>query len=206
MDIRETGGVMLTKRLSVSVSNRATTIGMVAVIAAFVGSSLVRAQNGQGAGSVAQTPQPGTAEAGRGAAAANQAPTVVSPEILQDRRVTFRLYAPGATEVALGGGIGRGGPPMAKNAAGVWETTVGPMAPGAYRYAFKVHGATVLDPNDQAVTESTTAIRSLLVVPGSEWMDTKNVPHGAVAQVSYDSTVLGRQRRLHVYTPPGYDP
>src|SRR5262245_65167227 len=32
----------------------------------------------------------------------------------------------------------------------------------------------------------------------------KNIPHGAVAAVPYQSSVLGRMRRLHVYTPPGY--
>jgi enterochelin esterase family protein len=35
-------------------------------------------------------------------------------------------------------------------------------------------------------------------------MDTRDVPHGAVAEVYYPSTVLGRARRMHVYTPPGY--
>jgi enterochelin esterase family protein len=36
-------------------------------------------------------------------------------------------------------------------------------------------------------------------------MDTKNVPHGAVSEVTYYSTTLGRFRRMHVYTPPGYE-
>lgn len=34
-------------------------------------------------------------------------------------------------------------------------------------------------------------------------MDTKDVPHGAVASVSYYSTTLKTNRRMHVYTPPG---
>lgn len=93
---------------------------------------------------------------------------------------------------------------MVKQDDGVWTTTVGPVAPGAYRYSFGVAGATVVDPSNHAVNESTNAVGSLLVVPGTEWADTKNVPHGALAQVYYDSTVLGRQRRMHVYTPPGY--
>jgi enterochelin esterase family protein len=44
-----------------------------------------------------------------------------------------------------------------------------------------------------------------MYVPGSEVMDVKNVPHGAVAEVTYYSTSLGRSRRMHVYTPPGYE-
>ena len=41
--------------------------------------------------------------------------------------------------------------------------------------------------------------------PGSDVFDTKNVPHGAVASVHYNSTALGGIRRMHVYTPPGYE-
>jgi enterochelin esterase family protein len=36
-------------------------------------------------------------------------------------------------------------------------------------------------------------------------METGKVPHGAVATVNYYSTALGRHRRMHVYTPPGYE-
>ena len=87
---------------------------------------------------------------------------------------------------------------------GVWEATLGPLAPGAYQYSFVVHGVQVPDPRNQATNETTTGFSSLVVVPGSETTDTKDVPHGALSQVFYDSTVLGRSRRMHVYTPPGY--
>jgi|ERR1043166_1586310 enterochelin esterase family protein len=43
------------------------------------------------------------------------------------------------------------------------------------------------------------------MVPGSDWMDTREVPHGSVAAVTYYSTALKKFRRLHVYTPPGYE-
>ena len=46
---------------------------------------------------------------------------------------------------------------------------------------------------------------SLLYVPGSEPFDLKDVPHGAVAEVTYRSKSLDRFRRMHVYTPPGYE-
>jgi enterochelin esterase family protein len=36
-------------------------------------------------------------------------------------------------------------------------------------------------------------------------MDTQRVAHGAIAEVTYHSSVLGRERRMHVYTPPGYE-
>ena len=64
---------------------------------------------------------------------------------------------------------------------------------------------TTIDPRNPATSESNTNVWSLVVVPGSDFMDTKRVPHGAVAAVTYYSTALGTFRRMHVYTPPGYE-
>jgi enterochelin esterase family protein len=35
-------------------------------------------------------------------------------------------------------------------------------------------------------------------------METARVPHGAVSEVTYFSSTFDRHRRMHVYTPPGY--
>jgi len=43
----------------------------------------------------------------------------------------------------------------------------------------------VIDPRSASVSESNTNVWSLLYVPGSDFMDTKDVPHGAVAEVTY---------------------
>ena len=56
-----------------------------------------------------------------------------------------------------------------------------------------------------ATSESNANTWSLVIVPGSEISDTKDVPHGAVAMVTYYSKTLKRFRRMHVYTPPGYE-
>src|SRR5262249_30477197 len=140
-------------------------------------------------------------------------PAIKSPEVLADRRVTFRVSAPDAAKVELRspgdipGSVGRGVAPMAltKTADGVWEITVGPLPAGAYRYAFAVNGLAVIDPRNPATSQTNTTVYSLAVVPGSDVFDTKNVPHGAVASVHYQSTALGGIRRMHVYTPPGYE-
>ena len=92
-----------------------------------------------------------------------------------------------------------------KGANGVWEMTTGAVEPGAYRYVYVVNGVGVIDPRNTAISESNTTTWSVATVPGSDLMDTKNVPHGAVSTVYYDSTALGRTRRMHVYTPPGYE-
>jgi len=142
-----------------------------------------------------------------------QGPTVVSPEVSGDRRVTFRVLAPDARTVELRspgdipgvGGRGVAPPQLTKNGDGVWEITVGPLPAGAYRYVFGVNGMIVVDSRNPVTSQTNTTVYSLAVVPGSDVFDTKNVPHGAVASVYYHSTSLGGIRRMHVYTPAGYD-
>ncbi len=137
-----------------------------------------------------------------------QGPRVVSPELSADRHVAFRILAPQAEKVLLSGSdipnLGQGAE-MVKDANGVWEVTRGPLDPGAYRYNFNVDGVSVVDPRSPSVSESNMNVWSLVYVPGSDFMDTKEVPHGAVAKVTYYSKSLQRFRRMHVYTPPGYE-
>jgi enterochelin esterase-like enzyme len=166
-------------------------------------------------GSAAAWAQP-PARGGRGGRGP-MGPQVVSPEVTADRHIVFRILAPEATTVGLRAGdipafAGRGGqdgpppgPEFKKGENGVWEATIGPIDPGAYRYTFAVNGVAVMDPRNPSVSESNTNAWSLVHVPGADWMDTKQVPHGAVATVHYYSTTLQKFRRMHIYTPPGYE-
>jgi enterochelin esterase-like enzyme len=134
--------------------------------------------------------------------------TLVSYKILADNRIQFRIYAPQATRVLLAGtdipGIGQG-MEMTKRADGVWEVLVGPLEAGAYRYNFNVDGISVIDPRNPLTSQSNVNTWSLFYLSGSDFMDTRDVPHGAVAEVTYYSKSLNRFRRMHVYTPPGYE-
>ncbi len=137
---------------------------------------------------------------------AGRPPTVVSPEVLSDRRVVFRIYAPKAQAVTVSAGdIPGAAPTFAKQENGVWEATTGVVPPGAFRYVFVVDGVRTLDPVNTRLSESNTATWSLFDIPGLEAADLRDVPHGAVAEVFYHSSVLKRTRRMHVYTPPGYE-
>ena len=157
----------------------------------------------------AQAPAaPGAAPAATQAGQPNQPPPVVSQEVAADRHITFRIYAPKAQVVRLSGGDIPGvGPGVEATKAenGVWEATVGPVEPGAYRYSFNVDGVTTIDPASPFTSESNTRTWSLVYVPGADNTDTRNVPHGAVGAVTYYSTTLKTFRRMHVYTPPGYE-
>src|SRR5579871_264545 len=97
------------------------------------------------------------------------------------------------------------GPEFKKGENGVWEAQLQGVNPGAYRYTFSVNGVPVMDPRNPSISESNNNAWSMVYVPGAEFMDTQNVPHGAVAAVTYYSSALGRHRRMHIYTPPGYE-
>lgn len=135
-------------------------------------------------------------------------PLFSSPEVASDRRITLRIAAPQAQAVRLSAsdipGVGQGAE-MTKGQNGVWETTVGPVPAGAYRYRFTVDGVATMDPRNPSTSESNTNAWSLVYVDGSDTSDTKNVPHGGVSEVTYHSTALNAVRRMHVYTPPGYE-
>jgi enterochelin esterase-like enzyme len=138
-----------------------------------------------------------------------------SPVVQSDRRVTFNLTAPDARKVQLtspdfnlsGGTIEfvNLGPEFKKDANGVWSVTVGPLNPGLFRYTFLVDGVSTVDPRNPDATEDLSGVESILRVPGNDFMDVKNVPHGALSKVWYYSSALGRTRRMTVYTPPGYE-
>lgn len=134
--------------------------------------------------------------------------TLVTPRFLPGNQVQFCIYAPNAAAVKLAGGeipgIGWTGKEMSKTAEGIWQVTL-PVDPGTYRYNFSVDGVTTIDPNNPKTSESNGNTWSLIHVPGAAFMDTQNVPHGAVATVTYWSTALNRFRRMHIYTPPGYE-
>ncbi|GAA4471060.1 alpha/beta hydrolase-fold protein [Nibrella saemangeumensis] len=140
--------------------------------------------------------------------------SVISPEVHNDQRVTFRLKAPEAQSVALTGGpmllaLNTKEPiPFQKGADGVWTLTVGPVKPDIYVYRFVINGVTVPDPNNTLTGFADQPGYSNLVVHGSgpAYYDARNVPHGAITRHIYHSDVLNGEREIYVYTPPGYDP
>ena len=117
-------------------------------------------------------------------------PVVNSPEVLPDRRVIFRIAAPGAETVTLQAtdisGLPGDGPRFTKGSNGVWESTVGPLEPGAFRYTFMVDGVAVVDPVNPWVSESNNNVWSLVYVPG----------------VNYGQAMWRERLRRCITTPP----
>jgi enterochelin esterase family protein len=151
-----------------------------------------------------QPPTAAPAAPGRGA----RPPALRSAEVLDDQRVTFRIRAANAVEVVLNGDWPEGrGVKLTKDDQGVWSTTVGPLTPELWYYTFNVDGASVVDPSNANLLRDGTRYMNFFIIPGpqSENYAIKDVPHGNVNMVWYDSPSLKLQRRMYVYTPAGYD-
>ena len=134
-------------------------------------------------------------------------PFVISPQVLPDKKVTFRYLARSAKEVKLGGSqFGAANVPMIKDSMGIWSVTVGPIRPDIYPYSFIVDGVTVMDPANEDYFPNERFKASLVDVTGftPTVHAMQDVPHGSVNYEYYPS-VQGTNGSLVIYTPPGYD-
>lgn len=138
---------------------------------------------------IAQQPQP------------NQ--SLISTEVLPGNQVAFRIYAPNAVSVGLRSDDKWDKIEFKKDSLGVWEGIWTNVKPGAYRYRFVVDGVNVYDPKALAATENPALF---MMTSGDDFFAMKeNVPHGAISQRYYYSETLQQTRRLHVWTPPGFE-
>lgn len=146
---------------------------------------------------------------------------VISPEVNPDNTVTFRFNAPSAKSVYVTGdflpttvvkvnGYNFKKPqdaPLEKNEAGIWEFTSNVLESGFYDYAFIVDSLRVTDPNNVYLHRDVAVVQNYFIVPGGigdNYM-TKDVAHGSLSSVWYHSDVLGKDRRMMIYTPAGYE-
>jgi len=172
-------------------------------------------------GSNPQTPAPATPPPGPASAVAPMVPPpaaqppplappaalVISPDVQEGGRVTFRLQAPKAGEVTFNGDwLPTDKPKLIKDTAGIWSITLGPLPPGTYIYSYNVDGVAVPDPHNPFVKLRARSPGSFVTVPGPSpgFADAMDVPHGDVQINWQKSSVLGDTRAVYVYTPPGY--
>jgi enterochelin esterase-like enzyme len=138
--------------------------------------------------------------------AQQQAPVVRSPEVQDDSRIVFRLFAPNAHQVSVSV-EGQATPlPMQKDEQGVWSVTAPSLAPNIYGYSFSADGAHIIDPANTKIKPNLLNLSNAVEVPGASPMpwDQTDIPHGEVHHHFYHSAVVGDNRDYFVYTPPGY--
>jgi len=136
-------------------------------------------------------------------------PTWRSPEVHSDGRVTFRLQAPKAESVTLRGEwmAGNQSLTLTKDGEGLWSVTTAAVAPDLYWYHFMVDGVKTIDPRNHLLKTGARSNDSAVDIPGeaAAFHALRSVPHGTVHVELYPSAATNGLRRLHVYTPPGYD-
>jgi len=135
--------------------------------------------------------------------------TLKSIRISANKKVTFSIYAPKASEVTISGDFQQtyGALKLQKDQVGIWSVTTDPIAPDLYTYDFSVDGLKVVDPKNIQLKEGAGGYSNLLEVPGKEadYLAVKNVPHGNIEKVWFQAESLGKTSRVHIYTPPGYE-
>jgi len=128
-------------------------------------------------------------------------------QVNADKSVTFRLFAPGAKRVS----VVTGSSPdsyvshdMQKDERSVWSWKSEVLAPNLYEYYFDVDGFRSIDTGSRFQKPQRQVNTSLILVPGS-MLDDRAVAHGDLLTVTYHAKALGAERRMYVWTPPGYD-
>ncbi len=138
---------------------------------------------------------------------------IISPQVHADNNVTFTLYAPHADTVYLQGdwmkpeGWAPGKVLMTKDDKGIWSHTAKSLGSDLYMYNFILDGVKIVDPNNVYQIRDISNLFSIFITNGEKSANYKvnDVPHGTVSRVWYDSPTLETNRRLTVYTPPGYE-
>ncbi|WP_163326247.1 esterase [Draconibacterium mangrovi] len=144
---------------------------------------------------------------------------IESAIVNQDNTVTFRFIAPNAKEVSvagdfvskvednpIGGMVGTGLAPMTKDQDGTWTLTTEPLASELYSYLFLVDGVATTDPNNPFVFRDFATFTNVFVVGNgqADLYKVNDIPHGSISHDWYESKGMGKDRRVNIYTPPGY--
>jgi enterochelin esterase family protein len=131
----------------------------------------------------------------------------VSPEILEDGRVTFRINAPNADTVTVKGQWPDGQTPLTKGEKDLWEgTTPEPVPAGVWEYGMMVDKMRTIDARNPVIKPQRWPKTSILHIksnPPDHW-DLQKIPHGTLHSHDYWSNSLKAWRKLVVYTPPNY--
>lgn len=147
---------------------------------------------------------------------------VTSPVLNGDGTVTFNIKAKRAEKVRLKGSFvpmtmpvktpagvwGKDGSYAMMKHGNVWTFTTKPLESEIYTYYFEVDGERVIDPHNPDTVRDINNFFSRFVIEGGIADDyvQKDVPHGTVKAVWYNSSISKTpRRRMVVYTPAGYE-
>ncbi|NBR73973.1 MAG: esterase [Flavobacteriia bacterium] len=89
----------------------------------------------------------------------------------------------------------------------IWTYTTKPLPSDLYRYRIVVDGVQGLDPNNAYAYRDVATLANYFIVGQGrgDLYKVQNVPHGTLRYQWYHSKALGKNRRMAIYTPPGYE-
>jgi enterochelin esterase family protein len=132
-------------------------------------------------------------------------------QIGKDRRVTFTVDAPLASQVKLipktdAAAMGAKEYELERDEDGIWTVTTNACRPGFHYYQLEIDGFECPDPKSQKYFGWGWWASALEIPdPDRDFYLPKDVPHGDIRVHWYHSQVTGQVRKCLVYTPPGYD-
>lgn len=127
------------------------------------------------------------------------------PVVNADHSVTFTLKAPDAKKAVL---VLSEKKYKMERRGDTFVHTTAQLPSEMYTYYYIVNGKEKLDPENSRVTRDIALKLNFFFIEGdvADYYLDKDVPHGRVDKVWYPSTLNGMsQRRMFIYTPPGYD-
>lgn len=127
------------------------------------------------------------------------------PRVDSSSRVQFRVKAPDAAKVQVNF-WSAAKLDMTKQPDGFWTVTTPPLVPGFHYYTLLIDGAEVADLNSHTFFGGGKDVSGIEIPEaGSTYYLPRDVPHGQVREIWYESKVTGSWRHALVYTPPDYD-
>lgn len=126
------------------------------------------------------------------------------PQVNSEGRVRAQISAPEAHKVQLD--ISAVKYDLVKDEKGVWTGESGPQDEGFHYYQLWVDGAAVPDPGS-LYFYGAGRWGSGIEIPAKDQdiYALKDVPHGDLREVHYFSKTSNSERRVYIYTPPGYE-
>lgn len=144
-----------------------------------------------------------------------------SPEVNDNKTVTFRLKAPKAVKVQVTGDFlpsekittpyGEFDAPGHADLTekdGLWEyTTSTPLQPELYSYSLVVDGLSINDPGNVYINRDVINLSNIFLISGgyADLYAVQNVKHGTLSKIWYHCNKTDKDRRMTVYTPAGYE-
>ncbi|WP_284688256.1 esterase [Chondrinema litorale] len=146
---------------------------------------------------------------------------IISPEIHGDQTVSFRFFAPYADSVQISSDFlppvrimsrfgpvdGPGTANLIKDEFGLWSYTTETLQPELYSYNFIVDGVKNTDPNNPYALRNSSSLTNIFIISEDKTglYQINDIPHGSITHRWYDSPGLNMDRRISIYTPPGYE-